>query len=52
MADDRRGGPFAVIVVVHTDPVMQPDGRRTVGRIISVRRATRRERKAFEEGAF
>jgi uncharacterized DUF497 family protein len=42
-------GTSAVVLVVHTDPVAQPDGR-FLGRIISVRRATRHERKAYEEG--
>jgi uncharacterized protein len=46
-----RVGPSAVFLVVHTDPVMGSDGR-AIGRIISVRRATRRERKAFEESTF
>ena len=46
-----RVGPTAVLLVVHTDPVKQPDGP-TTGRNISVRRVTRRERKAFEEGTF
>ena len=44
-------GPSVVLLVVHTDSVAQSDGR-TVGRIISVRKATRHERKAFEEGTF
>ena len=44
-------GDFAVVIVIHTEPVRQPDGR-MVGRIISVRKATRHERKAYEEGAF
>ncbi len=45
-----RVGPV-VLLVIHTDPVMQRDGR-LIGRVISVRRATRGERKAFEEGTF
>jgi uncharacterized protein len=44
-------GGFLVLFVVHTEPVMQADGRNP-GRIISVRRATSLERKAYEEGAF
>jgi uncharacterized DUF497 family protein len=49
------GKPYAdshvVLFVVHTDPVMQPDGEEE-GRIISARRATSRERRAYEEGQF
>ncbi len=41
-------GGRIVLFVVHTEPVRQSDGR-MVGRIISVRKATRRERKAYEE---
>jgi uncharacterized DUF497 family protein len=37
--------------VVHTEPIASED-KRVAGRIISVRRATRHERKAFENGAF
>jgi uncharacterized DUF497 family protein len=37
-----------ILFVVHTDAVDQEDGR-SVGRIISVRKATARERKAYEE---
>jgi uncharacterized DUF497 family protein len=44
-------GPSAVLLVVHTDLVKQPDGS-AIGRIISVRKATRREREAFEDGTF
>ncbi len=40
---------IAVLLVVHTAPVAGPDGRE-VGRIISVRKATPRERRAYEEG--
>jgi uncharacterized protein len=39
------------LLVVHTDPVMQPDGEEE-GRIISARRATSYERRAYEEGQF
>lgn len=42
-------GGIAVLFVVHTDPVPQEDGRE-VGRIISARRATSHERRAYEEG--
>lgn len=40
---------IVVLFVVHTDPVTLADGQ-TVGRIISVRKAERHERKAYEEG--
>jgi uncharacterized DUF497 family protein len=39
------------LFVVHTDPVRQPNGEEA-GRIISVRRATSHERRAYEEGEF
>jgi hypothetical protein len=39
----------ALLFVVHTEPVEFEDGQ-IVGRIISVRRVTRHERKAYEEG--
>ena len=38
-----------LLFVVHTEPIEYEDGR-VVGRIISVRRATRHERKAYEYG--
>ncbi len=44
-------GGIAVLFVVHTEPVEQANGR-IVGRIISVRKATRHERKAYEDGTF
>lgn len=37
----------ALLFVVHTDPETAPDG---VGRIISARRATPAERRAYEQG--
>lgn len=40
-----------VLFVVHTEPVRQAEGE-TVGRIISARKATSHERKAYEEGEF
>lgn len=40
-----------VLFVVHTEPTAQPDGRE-VGRVISVRRATPHERRAYEEESF
>jgi uncharacterized protein len=41
------GGRVALFVV-HMEPVSLSDGRE-IGRIISVRRATQRERRAYEE---
>lgn len=41
-----------VIVVVHTTPRPDPVNGMEVGRIISARRATRHERRAYEEGDF
>ena len=54
--DDRwqtvgSAGGIVVLFVVHTEPVEQPDGTE-LGRIISVRKATAQERKAYEEGDF
>jgi uncharacterized DUF497 family protein len=40
-----------VLLVVHTESVWQPDGEE-VGRIISARKATAHERRAYEEGEF
>jgi uncharacterized DUF497 family protein len=42
---------FTVLVVVHTEGVMQASGIE-VGRIISVRTATRQERRAYEQGIY
>jgi uncharacterized protein len=39
------------VLVVHTWPDVSPGGEET-GRIISARKATRQERKAYEEGQF
>lgn len=39
-----------VLLVVHTSPGL--DAGEEVGRIISARKATARERKAYEEGQF
>jgi uncharacterized protein len=39
-----------LLLVVHTWP--ETEGEETVGRIISARKATGRERKAYEEGSF
>lgn len=40
-----------VIIVIHTLPVADEDGEES-GRIISARKATKHERKAYEEGEF
>jgi uncharacterized protein len=42
---------LVILFVVHTEPVRLPDGHE-VGRIISVRKATPHERRAYEEGEF
>jgi uncharacterized DUF497 family protein len=39
------------ILVVHTEPVARSDGIEE-GRIISARRATRREQRQYEEGEY
>lgn len=44
-------GPV-VVLVVHTEPQPEPGTGEEVGRIISARKATARERKAYEEGNF
>lgn len=44
-------GPV-VILVVHTEPHLDSATDDEVGRIISARKATARERKAYEEGDF
>ena len=41
-----------VVMVVHTWPDLYPETGEEVGRIISARKATRREREAYEEGHF
>jgi len=41
-----------LLLVVHTWPEAQRTGDEPVGRIISARKATPRERKAYEEGYF
>jgi hypothetical protein len=56
-ADGDRWGSIgvadgiAVLFVVHTEPIARSDGRQ-VGRIISVRKASARERRIYEEDAF
>jgi uncharacterized DUF497 family protein len=44
-------GPV-LLLVVHTWPEVGPEGGEAVGRIISARKATARERRAYEEGSF
>jgi uncharacterized protein len=41
-----------VVLVVHTWPSTDPATGEEVGRIIGARKATARERKAYEEGEF
>jgi hypothetical protein len=41
-----------VVFVVHTWPEPDPDTGEEVGRIISARKATAHERRAYEEGVF
>jgi len=47
------GSAFGIVTlfVVHTDPIEQAAGP-DIGRIISVRKATAHERRAYEEGHF
>lgn len=40
-----------LLLIVHTDPEEQEDGQE-IGRIISVRKATSHERRAYEKGGF
>ena len=42
-------GPL-VVMVVHTWPAFDDEMDEEIGRIISARKATRREREAYEEG--
>ena len=44
-------GGILILFVVHTEPGETSDGLE-LGRIISVRKATSHERKAYENGAF
>jgi uncharacterized DUF497 family protein len=44
-------GPVRLLVV-HTWPEADGDNEQPVGRIISARKATPRERKAYEEASF
>jgi uncharacterized DUF497 family protein len=41
-----------VLFVVHTEPVGPPEGGEPIGRIISARKATPRERRAYEARNF
>lgn len=41
-----------LLLVVHTWPENARNGSEPIGRIITARKATRRERKAYEEGSF
>jgi uncharacterized protein len=41
-----------LLLVVHTWPEPESEAGEPVGRIVSARRATARERKAYEEGNF
>jgi uncharacterized DUF497 family protein len=59
---DRHGGEErwhtvgivgqTVVLVVHTSASVSPKSGEEVGRIISARKATTHERKAYEEGEF
>jgi uncharacterized DUF497 family protein len=41
-----------LLLVIHTWPEPESEGAEPVGRIISARKATAHERKAYEEGEF
>ncbi len=41
-----------VVMVVHTWPDLYAETGEEIGRIISARKATRREREAYEEGHY
>ena len=41
-----------VVMVVHTWPAFDTEAGEEIGRIISARKATRREREAYEEGHY
>lgn len=43
-----RAGGMTTLFVVHTEPMRQADGS-VLGRIISVRKATAHERRAYED---
>jgi len=40
------------VIVIHTSPKVDPSTGEEIGRIISARKATNDERKAYEEGEF
>lgn len=42
----------SIFIVIHTWPVYDPESDEDVGRIISARKATKQERRAYEEGSF
>ena len=44
-------GPVTILVV-HTWPEPDAEGEEPIGRILSARKATSHERKAYEEGSF
>jgi uncharacterized protein len=44
-------GPV-ILLVIHTRPEVDPETGEETGRIISARKATIHERKAYEEGQF
>ena len=50
--DGTRSGWPVLLLVVHTWPAAQSSDGEPVGRIISARKATARERKIYEEGTF
>ena len=41
-----------VVMIVHTWPDLYTETGEEIGRIISARKATRREREAYEEGHY
>ncbi|MDD9979863.1 MAG: BrnT family toxin [Gammaproteobacteria bacterium] len=41
-----------VLLVVHTQPEPGPESGEEIGRVISARKATKHERRAYEEGDY
>jgi uncharacterized protein len=41
-----------IVIIVHTWPVYDSESDEEIGRIISARKATKHERRAYEEGSF
>ena len=41
-----------IVMIVHTWPDLYTETGEEIGRIISARKATRREREAYEEGYY